>query len=145
MGQKLVVYTDGAIRERATGLGVVIRDGQGQVLAWRSKCLPRAMTCNEAEYEALILGLEAVHPFCPQEVCFRLDSLVVVNQMRGVFAVRDAALQRLNARARQLVAHLPRVVFSHVGRRHNRLADALAQEAAEGKSVMAYDDGEEGR
>ena len=131
MGRKLIVYTDGAIRERATGLGVVIRDGQGQVLAWRSKRLPRAMTCNEAEYEALILGLETVHTFRPREVCFRLDSLVVVNQMRGVFAVRDAALRQLNARARKLVAHLPKVVFSHVGRRHNRLADALAQEAVE--------------
>ncbi|RLC71521.1 MAG: hypothetical protein DRI52_05070 [Chloroflexi bacterium] len=131
MGRKLIVYTDGAIRERATGLGVVIRDGQGQVLAWRSKRLPRAMTCNEAEYEALILGLEVVHTFRPREVCFRLDSLVVVNQMRGVFAVRDAALRQLNARARKLVAHLPKVVFSHVGRRHNRLADALAQEAVE--------------
>ncbi len=94
------------------------------------------MTCNEAEYEALIFGLETVRALHPERLEVRMDSQVVVNQMLGLFAVRDAALRRLNARARAAVASLGAVEFVHVGRPRNRLADALANEAADGEWGM---------
>ena len=125
--------TDGAIRPGATGLGVVVRDGMGRVVAWRSKRVPQAMTCNEAEYEALLFGLETVRALRPAGVEVRMDSQVVVNQMLGLFAVRNAVLRRLHAQARAAVAALGAVEFVHVPRLRNRLADALANEAAEGE------------
>jgi len=90
------------------------------------------MTCNEAEYEALLFGLETVRALQPEQVEVRMDSQVVVNQMLGLFAVRNVALRRLHARARAAVAAIGAVEFVHVPRLHNRLADALANEAAEG-------------
>jgi ribonuclease HI len=139
----LVLYTDGALRPSSTGLGVVVRDRTGHVLAWRSKRLPQAMTCNEAEYEALLLGLETVRALRPKRVEVRMDSQVVINQMLGLFAVRNASLRRLHARARALVAALSldldldlgKIEFVHVPRLCNRLADALANEAAEGIEI----------
>lgn len=131
--KRLVLYTDGAIRPNATGLGVVVRDRRGQVVTWRSKRLPQAMTCNEAEYEAVLLGLEMVRALRPLEVEVRTDSQVVANQMLGLFAVRSANLRRLHARAREAAAALGAVKFVHVPRLRNRLADALAGEAADGE------------
>ena len=133
--KRLVLYTDGAIRPDATGLGVVVRDETGQVLDWRSRRLPRAMTCNEAEYEAVLLGLEMVRALRPLEVEVRTDSQVVANQMLGLFAVRSANLRRLHARAREAAAALGAVKFVHVPRLRNRLADALAGEAADGIEI----------
>jgi ribonuclease HI len=134
-GRRLILYTDGAIRPGATGLGVVIRDETGRVLDWRSKRLPQEMTCNQAEYEALILGLETVHTLRPKHVEVRTDSQVVVNQMRGEFSVHSPALRCLHARARAAVATLDAVEWVHVPRLRNRLADALANEAADGDGV----------
>jgi ribonuclease HI len=137
--RRLILYADGAIRDDATGLGVVVRDGAGRVLTWRSQRLAQKMTCNEAEYEALILGLETVRSLQPERVEVQLDSQVVVNQMRGLFAVRKESLRRLNAQARAAVAaldvRLDGVEFVHVRRRYNRLADALANEAVEGREL----------
>ena len=132
-GKHLVLYTDGAIRPDATGLGVVLRDETRRVLDWRSRRLPRTMTCNQAEYEAVILGLEMAYTLRPERMEMRSDSQVVVNQMLGLFAVRNPALRRLHTRARAAVAALDEVKLVHVRRRRNRLADALASEAADGE------------
>jgi len=129
----LLLYVDGAIRPNATGLGVVVRERTGRVLTWRSKRLPRAMTCNQAEYEALILGLEVARTLKLDRVEVRSDSQVVVNQMLGRFSVRKRALRHLHARASAAVALLEDVDLVHVPRERNRLADALANEAADGE------------
>jgi len=131
--RKLIIHTDGAIRNDppVTGVGVVIRDGQGQVLDWISEASEGRLTCNEAEYAALIRALEAAQAYRPREVHLYLDSLIVVNQMRGRFAVRSPALRRLNAQAQQLARRFRQVTFTYVRRKRNRLADALANEAVD--------------
>jgi len=101
------------------------------VLDWISEASEGRLTCNEAEYAAVIRALEVALAYCPCEVHLHLDSLIVVNQMRGRFAVRSPALQRLNAQAQQLVGRFRQVTFTHVRRKRNRLADALANEAAD--------------
>jgi ribonuclease HI len=114
-----------------TAVGVVIRDEKGRVLDWISEATEGRLTCNEAEYAALIRAMQAAQDYHPREVHFFLDSLIVVNQMRGRFAVRSPALQRLHAKARQLAGGFRQVTYTHVRRKRNRLADALAGEAAD--------------
>jgi ribonuclease HI len=133
----VVLYVDGAIRPGATGLGIVISDGAGKVIAWHSRRLSQAMSCNEAEYEALLFGLEVVREMRPERIEVRSDSSIVVNQMMGLFRVRSTSLRRLHARARAATAALGQVVFVHVPRLRNRLADALANDAAEGRAWEA--------
>jgi len=113
----------------------VIRNGQGQVLDWISEATKGRVTCNEAEYAALIRALEAAQAYRPSEVHFYLDSQIVVNQMRGRFAVRSPALRRLNTQARRLARRFRQVTYTHVPRKRNRLADALANEAVEKREV----------
>ena len=131
--RKLLIYTDGAIRTnpRATGLGVIIKDERGRILAWLSK-VTGGLTCNEAEYAALIFALEEARKYRPREATFYLDNQVVVNQMKGAFAIRSPALKSLNLSARRLAQGIPKVTFTYIPRCRNRLADALAHEAVDG-------------
>jgi len=124
----LSVYADASVQPSATGLGVAIKDGQGKLIAWRNKTA-QAMTCNEAEYTALIFALEQALSYAPKEVRVFSDSRLVVEQMRGWIAVRSAHLRRLHRRARELADRFERVSFTHVPRERNQLADAIADEA----------------
>lgn len=129
----LRLYCDGGIgdKQKATGLGVVIRDQKMEVLGLVKQQLP-PMTNNEAEYAALVLALEAAKRFQPQVLHIFMDSEIVVGQMEGRFAVRSAALKRWHQQACQLVSHYRQVQFQHIPRDNNRLADALANEALRG-------------
>ena len=138
--KRLIVYADGAIRQQATGVGVVVRDERGAILGWHSKRLSEAMTCNEAEYAALLFAMEVIRGYRTREVQFRLDSQIVVNQVRGIFNVRHPALRRCCEQVRRLTVRLgKKVTFTHVPREKNRLADALAHEAVEGDAIERGD------
>jgi probable phosphoglycerate mutase len=62
----------------------------------------------------------------------RSDSLLLVQQMRGAYKVKNAGLQPLHARALLLAHEIGRVTFEHVGRAHNTHADRLANAAMDG-------------
>jgi ribonuclease HI len=128
------VFTDGAIRPDAgaSGLAAIVRDEGWDIRHWWSRKEGR-MTCNEAEYAAVILALEALRTLCPQEVHIYSDSQVVVHQMQGLAATRAPALRQSQARARALVVQFKRVIFHHIPREHNRLADALANDTVDGR------------
>ena len=132
-GRRVRVYTDGAIRpdRRASGLAANVRDEKGAIRYWWSK---RAgpLTCNEAEYEAVILALESLRRLRPVEVAVYCDSRIVVDQMQGRASVRTVGLKSVHARLRALTTEFGSVAFHYIPRDRNRLADALANEAADG-------------
>jgi ribonuclease HI len=65
----------------------------------------------------------------------RSDSLLLVEQMRGNYKVKNAGLQPLYARARLLAHEIGRVTFEHVGRELNAHADRLANAAMDEADV----------
>jgi ribonuclease HI len=134
-GQRLILRTDGGSRGNPgpAGAGVVIENTAGKVLAQGRKFLGR-ITNNQAEYHALILGLQAVARYQPVSVQVFLDSDLVVRQMNGSYKVKHAGLLPLYQQARQLADALPEVVFTHVPRSQNHRADALANEAMDAGS-----------
>ncbi len=131
----LLIYADASVQPTATGLGLAIKDEHGNLIAWKNKTVP-AMTCNEAEYAALIFALEQALPYAPQEVRVFSDSRLVIEQMRGWIRVRSEPLRRLHRRARALVERFERVTFTHISRERNQLADAMAEEAVNGRQRM---------
>lgn len=135
--RRLKVYVDGAIGDgrAGTGVGAVVEDEGGRILAWANRALG-PMTNNEAEYAGLVLGLELATRYQPGETHIYSDSEVVVNQMTGHFGVRSPALKRWHRRACEVARALRRVVYSHIPRERNRLADALAAEALNGHLVQ---------
>jgi ribonuclease HI len=130
LSKVLRLYTDGAARGNPgpAGLGVVIEDDKGVRLRGLCRYIGTA-TNNVAEYLGLIEGLTAVSEWKPDRVEVYLDSKLVVEQVRGNYRVKNAALAPLHARAVKLMEALPEVEIRHVEREKNKGADALANRA----------------
>jgi len=85
----------------------------------------------------VIFGLQLVIERFPQAgVRCLTDSRVVVEQLTGRVAVRTTGLAPLHARAVALARRLSAAQFVHIPRELNRLADALAWEALEGRQLL---------
>jgi ribonuclease HI len=107
----------------------------GQVLAELAEGIGWA-TNNVAEYRGVIAGLEQARALGARRVRVRADSLLVVNQQKGLWKVRNAALRELWAETRRLVGHFEQVTWDHVPRERNRLADALANRAMDAQGLV---------
>ena len=124
----LYVYADASVQPHATGLGAVIKNEAGRLIAWRNK-RDRTMTCNEAEYAALIFALEEALKFNPSVVHVYSDSRIVVEQIQGWVSVNSVTLKPLHRRARALRERFKQLTITHIPRERNQLADAIADEA----------------
>ncbi len=105
------------------GWGVVIQSESAPVEL--SGSLPYA-TNNVAEYHALLAALDWCAAHGASSVTVRSDSLLLVQQMRGVYKVKNAGLKPLHGQARLLAHRIGDVTFEHVRREQNEEADRLA-------------------
>ena len=128
------VYVDGAARGNPgpAAAGICILNAEGRRVRLIGRLLGR-LPNNQAEYQALLLALEAVTPYAPPALRVRMDSELVVRQMTGQYRVKDAVLQVLHGRVQQTIRHLAAVKFEHVPRSQNAEADRLANLALDGK------------
>ena len=85
-------------------------------------------TNNVAEWTALCIGLERAAERGIRRLDVRMDSELVVKQMRGEYRVKHVDLQPLYRRARALLGRFDRVDIQHVRRKDNALADSLVNE-----------------
>ncbi|MGH2542391.1 MAG: ribonuclease HI family protein [Ardenticatenaceae bacterium] len=134
--EHLIVHVDGAVGaeggKRGAGVAAVVRDSEGRVCHLLKEWIPGPVTNNEAEYGALLLALKALAPLSPGAVTILSDSEVMVKQVNGLCRVGSAALQPLHQEACARLAAFPQIALHYVPREENRLADALAWEAANG-------------
>lgn len=130
MTSRLFVHTDGASRGNPgpAGAGVVIKDESGATISSLVYYLG-ITTNNQAEYRAVIAGLEAASKFKPQHVDLYVDSELIARQLRGVYQVKNAGLQPLYRRSIELLRGFTSFDVHHVRREQNRDADALANRA----------------
>lgn len=121
--------TDGAARGNPgpAGIGVVLEDQNGHVVAELAAGIGWA-TNNEAEYQALIKGLELAIANRVDELVVVSDSRLLVQQMSGKFKVKAKGLKPLHARATELTGGVGSVKFTAVPRTSNEDADRLANE-----------------
>ena len=136
----LKVYTDGGSRGNPgpAACAFVVFDDAGNLRYKRGKYLGVA-TNNEAEYAGVI---EALRYFQPKagpplaerdlSVQFFLDSLLVVNQLNGLWKVKEPRLRELVIQVRSLENGLA-VTYSHVPREQNSQADFLVNETLDGQ------------
>jgi ribonuclease HI len=106
-------------------IGVVVRAPDGTPIYTLGRFLGR-QTNNVAEYHALLVGLEQARALGARHVVIRGDSELVIRQMTGEYRVRHPALRDLHDQAQVLVHQFESARFEHHRRRHNALADKLA-------------------
>ena len=131
----LTIHTDGASRGNpgaAAYAYVIARDGLPPIE--EADCLGE-MTNNQAEYTALVRALEhAARLGTAQQVHVFSDSELMVKQMRGEYRVKNEELRDLYEQAQELARRFRGPVsFVHVRRAQNSRADALCNEALDGK------------
>jgi ribonuclease HI len=129
------LFADGGSRGNPgpAGSGAIVRDETGKVIAEVSEFLG-VTTNNVAEYTGLVRALEKIQEYVGDaagetHVIVKMDSMLAVQQMKGVYRVKHPNLVPLAARARELCSAFKSVSFSHVYREHNKEADKLANEA----------------
>ena len=131
---KAILYTDGGSRGNPgpSASGYVIFDDHNNQLINRGIYLG-ITTNNQAEYTALKLALEEAKNLGAKEVLVYMDSLLVVNQMKGIFKVKNRDLWPIHNAIKQLCAQFKRVTFTQVPRELNKLADAAVNRALDEK------------
>lgn len=130
IGETVVLYADGGSRGNPgpSACGYVLLDENEQVLVDKGVYLG-ITTNNQAEYQGLKSGLEEARRMGAKEVDVRLDSLLVVNQMKGVFKVKNRDLWPIHQSLKELVSNFHKVTFTHVPRELNKMADAAVNRA----------------
>jgi ribonuclease HI len=109
-------------------VAAVATDPSGEVLAERSETIGKA-TNNVAEYRALLLGIELAKELDAEEVEFVGDSMLIVEQVRGKWKVKQEHLRPLHTKVRDELRDLSSWSIKHVKRDENTRADDLLNEA----------------
>lgn len=121
------VYADGGSRGNPgpSAGGFVVLDMDDQLLLESGKYLG-ITTNNQAEYHSLKGGLEAALKIGARKVHVYMDSLLVVNQMKGIFKVKNRDLWPIHQAIKDgLVPRFKEITFTHVPREYNKLADGM--------------------
>ncbi len=125
---KVLLYTDGGSRGNPgpAAIGIVLCDSFDNVLAERRESIGRA-TNNEAEYRALIRGLDLASRYTRQKVKCYTDSQLVVSQLDGTYRIKEPRLRKLASSLQERVSRFREVSFGHLPRGHPKIrrADVL--------------------
>jgi ribonuclease HI len=131
----ITAFFDGGARGNPgpAGYGVYIVDDHNTVLAELSGSLGIA-TNNVAEYHGLITALQWAADQDVKHLAIKGDSLLLIEQMRGNYKVKNEGLKPLYLRARMLVMQIGDVTFTHVRREENKDADRLSNVGMDGNT-----------
>ena len=126
----VVIYTDGACRGNPgpSGIGASIENENGDEIAIVSSYIGNG-TNNRAEYIAAIEGVKKAIQLQAEEIELRMDSLLVVRQVEGLWKIKHPSLKILNQELKHALNSLKKWRVKHVPREKNQRADSLANKA----------------
>ena len=127
---EIKLFADGGSRGNPgpSAAGYAILGMEGRVVATKGEYLG-ITTNNQAEYQALKLGLEEALRMRVKQVHVFMDSMLVVNQVLGIFKVKNRDLWPVHSEVMDLAKRFGRISFTHVPRELNKLADRAVNEA----------------
>jgi len=124
------VYVDGASRGNPgpAGIGYVIVDENGNTLSAGGEFIGFA-TSRVSEYYSLKLGATKALELGLKSVRFVGDNLMMINQMKGLYKVKNQDLIPIYDSIQELLQNFDAYAFTHVKREQNTAADANANRA----------------
>lgn len=128
--KEMKMYGDGGSRGNPgpSASGYVLLTMDDEVVVKRGVYLG-ITTNNQAEYHSLKAGLEDALKRGATVVHVYMDSMLVVNQMRGVFKVKNRDLWPVHVAIKEIVSCFKEVTFTHVPRELNKIADGEVNKA----------------
>ena len=126
----ITINVDGASRGNPgpSGIGYCIHDSNGKIVERKGEFIGFA-TSRLAEYIAMRKGIERAIELDYKTVRFISDSLMVVNQLNGVFHVKNQDIMPVYKDIQQKLNNFDAVSFTHVPRSKNMIADSEANAA----------------
>lgn len=123
------LYTDGGSRGNPgpSAMGIALLDENNNVILKTSGYLG-ITTNNQAEYQALIKGLEIATSRGIAELSVFMDSELIIKQLNGQYKVKKAELIPHYHAVKQLEKNFDIVTYSHVRREYNQIADSLVND-----------------
>lgn len=125
-------WTDGGSRGNPgeAAIGVVLSsDGK---TTEHKQCIGIA-TNNVAEYTALLVAVRLAVAAGATHLFVRADSELMVNQIKGLYMVRDENLHKLYDKIIKQLYNIKQFHIEHVRREENKAADALVNQALDAK------------
>ncbi len=133
------IFTDGGARGNPgpAGYGVVVKTFDNKIIYQKSSYLG-IKTNNEAEYAGLISALQWLKDNYQNldinQVTINSDSQLLICQIQGLYKVKAENLKLLFAQSRDLLEKIPfSIIFKHIPREENVLADQLANQAMDSR------------
>ncbi|GJS15311.1 reverse transcriptase domain-containing protein [Tanacetum coccineum] len=123
------LYTDGASNSDGSGAGLMLIDPEGKEYTYALR-FKFETTNNEAEYEALLAGLRIAQEMEITKVAIFLDSQLLVNQIKGTFAVKQTSIKDYLQKVKTMLRGFEEYTVEHVCRNQNKKADALSKLAS---------------
>jgi ribonuclease HI len=118
------VFTDGGSRGNPghSACAFVILDNQNHLIEKTGFYIGIA-TNNQAEYNGFQRGLERAQELGIDNIELFSDSQLVVNQMKGVYKVKNQELASIHQAVSKLASSFRKINFNHIPREKNKLAD----------------------
>nr|XP_027093655.1 uncharacterized protein LOC113714056 [Coffea arabica] len=127
--QRWILHVDGSSNSEGSEAGLLLEDSQGDVCSYALR-FDFAASNNEAEYEAVIAGLQLARKLGASHILVYSDSQLIVCQILGEYEARDEVMHRYLSKVHQLIAHFESFKIQRIPRSQNRRADALSRLAS---------------
>ena len=133
---KIIIYTDGGSRGNPgpAGIGVwieTLNKKYGETIG--------VATNNDAEYQALIFALKKCKALLGKQKAkranleCRLDSELIVKQLNHEYKISKENTQRYFMEVWNLMIDFGDIVFVHIPREQNKIADTMVNQALDGE------------
>ena len=119
------VYVDGAANQRGSGVALVLVSPE-KITIEKSLRLGFLATNNEAEYEALLMGMVMPHKMGGKTVKIFSDSRLVVGQVKGELEAQDPRMQEYLSQVKRIQTKFEFFDLSYISRGENTHIDSLA-------------------
>lgn len=131
---KAKLYADGGSRGNPgpSASGYVILDMEDKVVK-EEGIYVGLTTNNQAEYKALEVGLRAALELGVRDLQVYMDSLLVVNQVQGIWKVKNAEFLPIINAIHESLKQFDHVSLTHVPRALNTLADAMVNQCLDAR------------
>ena len=123
---EVVIFADGGSRGNPgpSAAGFVIY-GYNEEVLFEGGAYLGVTTNNQAEYQAVKLALQEAQKMGARVVRFKLDSQLVVNQLTGIYQIKNRDLWPIHSNIKELISFFEKVTFVHIRREFNQAADGM--------------------
>lgn len=137
----LIIFTDGASRGNPgpASYGYIIYARGGEILHQEGKTLG-VTTNNVAEYTGVLEALSYIKKRWPDQLFHKIelkaDSKLVIEQLSGRFKLKSPHLRILFSQIKEIERELGGILYTHVPRAENFVADRLANQALDAEKIV---------